>query len=323
MATDRVPRAGRGGAVPAGRLALLLLVAAAAGWLARDVVPGLGEGARSPGPPMDLPEQEPPPEPGADTEVPAIPVEAELQRLRTLVVAQEQRIQALSTSLTRLGEAARAPEEPAAERAPATQLSAVNGALRSAGAGALRLLELGRVHEGRLEELLVLMPQADGSPGRAESWDRGELVVVDGVAHLALGRQLDERSERVELPLPGLERARLEGTDLLLVPDALLLAPARAALVRLLAGQRLELLALAGVRDGELLGLELVERDGTGAMLRHLWAARAAVLPEGPALLLLDGDVTAQGVTRPFYRGKLHLPLPGADHGRWLTDLAP
>lgn len=96
---------------------------------------------------------------------------------------------------------------------------------------------------------------------------------------------------------------------------------ALAALERMLGNQPFEIVTLGGVRDEELLDIELRERDSRGMILRIFRAPRAQVLPEGPSLLLLDGEVEVDGEARPFWRGSTRLPLPGSSYAAWLSAL--
>ena len=96
-------------------------------------------------------------------------------------------------------------------------------------------------------------------------------------------------------------------------------ATARVALESLLQGQPYQLVSLGGFTGDELLDIELRELDAEGLTLRTLRAARAQVLPSGPTLVLYDGEVTANEVTRPFWRGSTRLALPGASYSAWLS----
>lgn len=280
----------------------------------------------------------------------------EIHRLRQQLLEREQRITVLTETIGTLqpsvvGGVEPVPVSRSSDRRVDAQTRALNEALSGAG---VVVLEHGPIAEGVLPDVLLASLDERGVPRGAERWRAARVTIVDAVVQFVLEREaaqppgsdagalggpdaharagaVDGAPQDGPPAEPPLERRTLRLPDApaelwalagLPLPEAgVMLVDVRAALAELLAHQPYEILALAGMRDGELLGLELRELDALGHEVRRLRADRALVQPQGPVLLLLDGDATASGVTRPFFRGKLIVPLPGAAYADWLAAL--
>jgi HAMP domain-containing protein len=266
--------------------------------------------------------------PAASVEL--LAAEAEIRRLRQQLIEKEQRVEALMEAMGKLRAAtddqdtSYASVSRTSERMGDPTLLDLNAALREGGVADMRVLELDGHGVDEVLGLLVSLPAREDGLGGVQRWERGFLAVQVGVPRFVLERQdpEDEQStQRVEVEVRGADRELFALAGLPLAEDQVLVEDAAEALRGLLAAQSLQLLSLGGVRGVELLDLVLLEFDPQGVLLRRLEAGRAQVLSDGPTLLLQDGEVIVDGESRPFYRGTLRLPLPGAPYADWLTSL--
>jgi hypothetical protein len=256
--------------------------------------------------------------------------EAEIRRLRQQLIEKEQRVEALMEAVGKLRSAEDGQDSSYAsvsrtsERMGDPTLLDLNAALREGGVADMRVLELDGHGVNEVLGLMVSLPAREDGYGGVQRWDRGFLEVQDGVPRLVLERQDPEEdlpTQRVEVEVREADRDLFALAGLPLADDQVLVGDAAEALRGLLATQSYELLSLGGVRGAELLDVVLLEFDPQGILLRRLEAGRAQVLSAGPTLLLEDGEVIVDGESRPFYRGTLRLPLPGAPYADWLTTL--
>jgi hypothetical protein len=256
--------------------------------------------------------------------------QAEIRRLRQQLIEKEQRLEALMEAMGKLRAEADGRDSSyisvsrTSERNADASLLDLNAALREGGVTDMRVLELDAHGVGELLGLMVSLPAREDGHGGVQRWDRGFLEVQDGVPRFVLERQDpddEQPTQRVEVEVRGADRELFALAGLPLAEDQVLVEDAAEALRGLLAGQSFELLSLGGVRGVEMIDVVLLEFDPQGVLLRRLEAGRAQVLSAGPTLLLEDGEVIVDGESRPFYRGTLRLPLPGAPYADWLTTL--
>jgi len=248
----------------------------------------------------------------------------ETARLREQVLEGEQRLAELTRRLAELRPAPVAAPAPAIVTTTATagQLARqVTGALRTSGAPDVSVLELGAVHDGALHDLLVMLADPEGGPGRVLRVGRAGIVAENGVTGLRL---LDTAAadgapappEVVELP--ALDRAAWEVLGVVVPPGAVAVNRLAAALAALVEPHGWRVAALRGFDGQALFGLRLEQLDVNGLVTRALRAEHAVVLP-GPELELSRGTLTVAGDERPFYGDVYRLPLPGGDFSAWLV----
>ncbi len=236
-------------------------------------------------------------------------LEQELQREELLATLEELRLRSVVVPVSAVvGVSSDSGFESLAER--------LNAVLASGGAAAARFAEAGAVREGAVREVIMVRLDAEGLPLDSVSGDRA--VVVGGPEGPRLEVWVDAPVSAVVLSMDladaDLSALALEGLD---VPAAVVsLEGMRSAFGQLLALHDHRLLELGG-RDGPALLDVVIEGEG-----RRLWAARAEVSPEGPTLVLTDGESVIGGESRPFFRGVMRLPLPRADFGAWQAALA-
>lgn len=265
---------------------------------------------------------------------------AENVRLRNQVLELEQRVAALIQLRDQAVVLDAEPEPPritsTEERTPDPWLDALHDALQGSGVSHLRVVE-GRLHAGALHDVLLAELDLMGHTREVRRLERIELSSDAGVVYLELTPEIDPLALQHVVDLqdgvpadPPLivaaERVRLARWDAqlwaptgLTLPVVLLpVEEVQHALSELLAGHDLEVQHLGGFDGGQLLDLQLTEREpGGAAVRRRLSAARAVIVADGPALLLYDGEVVQDGEARAFYKGRHKLPLPGADHEAW------
>ncbi|RKY22399.1 MAG: hypothetical protein DRQ55_01180 [Planctomycetota bacterium] len=253
----------------------------------------------------------------------------ELRRLRQQLIKKEQRIEALTEAVGNMQQAVGRDERGYArvsrtsEREINASLRDLNRALVLGGAPDVAVLEVGSFLDGRAYELLVSCPPEPGLAAQVGAWTSARLLVADGLARLELERpSADDEGvpEIFEILLPNADEELFASAGLSLPDSEVLVAQASSALRALLSEQPFDLVSVGGVRDQELLDVELLEFEG-GVLRRRMRAGRVSVLAAGPTLLLQDGEVTVDGETRGFYRGALRLPLPGASYSDWLEML--
>lgn len=263
---------------------------------------------------------------------------ADTNRLRGELLAAHRRIESLADTVGKVTElAGRAAEAPAtisrtSERHGDPRSQGINLALRASGIHDLAVVELLSLQDGVARGLMVTGVDERGIPAAADHWDRARISLSQGLARLVLERDPDAELgpdgepvpmavERREVPMPEVDAQAWDDAGLPLPEAALTVGRARQALQELILFQNLEVISLGGVRGEELLDVELREVDAGGRTLRVFRAGRVQVQPDGPALLLLDGEVEVEGDVRSFWRGSTRLPLPGASYGAWLTAL--
>jgi hypothetical protein len=248
----------------------------------------------------------------------------EMARLREQVMDGEQRLADLTRTLTELHPAPVAPRAPGIVTTAATAgllARQVTGALRASGAAEVSVLELGAVRDGVLHDLLVMLADPDGGPGRVLRVGWGELVAENGSAGLQLLDLVaaDGSLAPPELvALPALDRPAWERLGVAVPAGAVAIGRLATALSALVEPHGWRVAGLRGYDGEALVGLRLDQLDVNGAVTRTLRAEHGVVLP-GPELELSGGTLTVAGDERPFFGNVFRLPLPGGDFGAWLA----
>jgi hypothetical protein len=198
----------------------------------------------------------------------------------------------------------------------------LTAALRSSGVLDLAVIEVGTISDGAMHDVLLRQVDAAGNEARILQAGLAWIVIEGGLARLRLDPVREQGAEQdavIDVPLPALQAAvwRAEGVT---VPGGFVPLPqVMTALDVLLSGQGWRITKLDSFDGDALGGLELVQEDENGIVLRSIHADSGFVLPTGPELELRDGSIRIGGDERPFYRGVFLLPLPGSDYGGWLV----
>ena len=234
-------------------------------------------------------------------------VEQERQRTELLATLEQLRLQAETVAPPPVTTSTGSEAESLAER--------LNGALHSGGRRDARLVEVAGLGDGMLTGVMLVLLDELGEPAGLLRAERARLV--SGPEGLAL--RLENPAEAIplvaDIALPDTDLSAWEARGVTLPDGSRSLAEAREALRLLLAPFDLQLLELAGVEGQSLHGLLL--RDGD----RRLQAARAEFDPATSALVLSDGLVLTAGESRPFFQGRLRLPLAGLSAPAWSAAL--
>ncbi|GJM20701.1 MAG: hypothetical protein DHS20C15_06160 [Planctomycetota bacterium] len=207
------------------------------------------------------------------------------------------------------------------EREGPRELLALNAAFETLEMDLIRVLEIGASSEGGIDALMVNRFDPELAREFVEFWLRAELVEFEqGLALRLHGQDADPDAELL-LPLSAEHPEVFQRTPLEVPARIVRRARARRALEVLLTGRGLELVSLEDVIDGELIGVQLRALGSSAELPGLLDAARGSVLKDGPSLLLREGTLTREGVTRPFWRDEWRRPLPGADFDAWTRAL--
>ncbi|MHC4846719.1 MAG: hypothetical protein ACYTCU_11250, partial [Planctomycetota bacterium] len=251
-------------------------------------------------------------------------------RLVEQVMDSERRLQELSQTVAdlRTAQPVAAPPPVAAAIIASPPMAAdglagrLTAALRSSGVTDLVIVEVGAVSGGALQDVLLRQTDADGVEAAVLQAGVARIVIEGGIARLRLDPVREQGAAQdsvMDVPLPALQAAawRAQGVT---VPGGFVPLPqVMTALDVLLSGQGWRVTRLESY-DGDVLGgLELVQEDENGIVLRSIQADSGFVLPTGPQLELRDGSIRIGDDERPFYRGVFLLPLPGSDYGGWLV----
>lgn len=249
-------------------------------------------------------------------------------RLVGKVLEGEQRLQDLTQTVASLGAAQQGVAQPAAsaiidapDPAPEGLAGRITDALKAGGAADLTVLEVDGISEGVLQGVLLrrTAPDAEASVLRA---GRAWVVIDAGRARLRLDpvrEQGDVEDSVIEIELPALDALTWRSLGLTVPAGFTPLPNVIAALDELLAGTGWRVASLTSFDGMTLGGLELVQENENGLVLRSLKAATGLVVPTGPELELREGSIRVGDDERPFYRDVFLLPLPGFDYGGWLA----
>ncbi|MCB9897590.1 MAG: hypothetical protein H6825_06285 [Planctomycetes bacterium] len=241
---------------------------------------------------------------------------AELVRLRTELFETRSRLADVmgtidEVSATKTVEAPRVSRS--AERTPDPLVVDTNAALEGAGVRTVRVLEA-HLSGGALVDVLLADVDLMGNVQDARVFERVSLEVDKGAVRLRMRRaSTEQRPGGDELvTLARWDAAAWKAVGLAVPKGFVPLDQVEDAMTLVLVGQPYALRELGGFEGGMLLDVVVDEYDVQGQPLRTLRAARAHLDADGPALVLEDGSVLENGDERPFYKGHVRLPLPGA-----------